>query len=263
MKTALTIWCAQQEVSNRPAINSLTAEIVGWRFMRALGVGTAPAVELVRQPEARRDKNTADWYFKFGHPDGRVLAIQRIPHAISLTCLRIIHGIASETAQWNYPGGAEFAAIAIRNIMHLGNSGQVPDPAVFYADFSLPASPEKIMSAIRWNSPQMTEIHAARLLLGCSLAHAGNVCVDERGGLYSIDHANISFTENDAEVLSENLPRGSQVRSVVAHVVSRLKPTDIAPLFHNLPDLPWPLGTRAATVRYFQQRLRSFQERFK
>lgn len=298
MQKALINWANEIEQQRaRLVLHPAHAELVGARFLNALGIRTAE-VKLIPQREAQQ--LSAEWIQKF-HVDTRALVIRKIPGAISLNHLAELHGIRAAEPEWRYPlepdgalavfvfdaetalqdtfggfgeGGAmayrfsrlfaRHADIIPRNILALmthGKRWQVPDAKQFFSDFQ-PANMEVIKAAIAWNSEQMLKLHAGRLLLGCTLAHAGNVLVDGAGRLYSIDHEKIEHSDgSDIEMLAQHMKPGTRAWRAVCDVANVSQPEAIWQLFDDV-GLDWPLGSRSATVEYFENRVRRFQEHF-
>ena len=293
MKREVIQWALRAESKStaiKLALHPIHGEIVGARFMAALGIGTAD-VRLVQKSEAY--KLGGKWICKFSTGD-RVLAIRKVPGAIALGYLRQLHGIAAPEPEWRWQlsdGGEDalnmfhtamavwnatgnrllsllvpdqhpdVAVEFIREILVHGKSWQVPDAKQFFSDFQ-PANLETIKAAIQWNSEQMLKLHAGRLLLGCTLAHAGNVLVDGVGRLYSIDHEKIERSDgSDIEMLARHMKPGTRARRAVCDVANVLQPEAIWQLFDEV-GLDWPLGSRSATIEYFENRVRKFQEHF-
>lgn len=107
-----------------------------------------------------------------------------------------------------------------------------PNADEFYADFQ----PHwwqraKIRSAIKWDSPEMLKIHAARLFLNCTTAHASNVLVNAAGRLFSIDHADCARTSGEEiDLLFANVKPGTRAFDAL-HVVCALREADVCGIF--------------------------------
>jgi len=288
MKRALVSWAIVGEKGGRarPTLHRATAEIFGARVMKQLGIG-APEVELLPRNIAAQSPN---WLHKFT-VDDRVLVVKKILGAISLHYLALLHSVKSEPSVWvteppedgglleqvigfdetpssssrvGTPGVRGLHLNIMRTLLDRGKANQVKNPVIFHRDFSLPEDVSGIRRAIAWDSEQRLAIHAARLLIGCSAAHGGNILVDSGAKLFSIDHETCTFsdTSGDVEVLAEYIRRPSRAYSVVRRVANQISTHDMDSLFDGLPDLPWPFGTKGATVSFFKQRIRLFQKTF-
>jgi hypothetical protein len=308
MKSAVMHWArsAEKKYGKLPdaylyrSLQPAAAEIIGCKFMRALGIGTAPSVEILETKEALR-RDPSQWIFK---PIGRdrlkvcaperiesrwTLVVQKIPRAIPLSFLRTHYGIDT--------GRIAFAPIEDRPELDLSGCGMVWDllPRLrggwievrekisdiiwngkaelqnaheFFSDFVPPEDWSAVRRAIAWDSDQMLAIHAARLFLGMSIAHLSNVLVDPEGRLYSIDHEFCSATDGEElRILFDNVKPGTRA-SKALRGVAELTEEKLRELFDDLPVPPgvrwfcWPMGSREKTVEHYLERLRLWKQRF-
>lgn len=269
MQNRLMNWTLKEEARLKRSdsvLDPVIAELVGARLMHAIDIG-APRLEIISQAQAE-ERSEGDWIFKFMTAEGLVLSVERIKGAISLHYLRVLHGIECEPTRWDLAeydkddliqSVCKFTTKGMLRLLDKGKGG-LENPSAFYADFTVPEDTSRIRESIAWDSTQRLEIHTARLLLGTTCAHAGNILVDGRGRLYSIDHESVRFSSGeDIEILAESIKRPSRALSIIRTVANRLDSCDIESLFDNLPNLPWPLGTKTATLSYFRNRLRRFQ----
>jgi len=268
----------------KASLSPLVAEVVGAGLMKSLGLGAPEDIRLVDKAEAREAIATGEWVPKV-YTDGRLKAvdelglaesnilIKRIPGAISLYNLRVKHGICGREIRLSadvpqdssiieklvYTGGQNYLLNSWGKLI-LQGSGTCHYIA---DDFILPLDRSKIQEVVEWDSAPMLAIHAARLFLGCSAGHAGNILVDADGKLYSIDHESCAHTNGEElELLFDNVQRDTRAWRSLAGVAS-LSHEDIASLFSAIPDdAHWPLGDKAKTVDYFCGRLTYWRWRY-
>ncbi|HXN24585.1 MAG TPA: hypothetical protein VOA41_17755 [Candidatus Dormibacteraeota bacterium] len=103
MKKALVYWVNQEESRQKkspPLLDPLMGELIGSRFMQALGIG-APFVELISESESGQ-RSRAGWILKPSGSGGLIAAIRKVPRAISLFFLRTVHGLHAEPSQWKW-----------------------------------------------------------------------------------------------------------------------------------------------------------------
>lgn len=268
------------------SLHPFVGEFVGARLMRRLGIGAPEDVRLADKQAAREAIATGAWIPKI-YKDGRLRAtdelgisdvnilIKRIRGAISLYDLRVKHGICGRelvlTADFSFDEGKGL----IESIVTNGVRGQLLNQLAcgirngkehsnpIPSDFVLPLDTSKIVSAIQWDSPQMLRIHSARLFLGCSAAHAGNVLVDADGKLYSVDHESCAATDGEElELLFDNVQRDTRTWWTLRGVAG-LSHENIVALFADIPESAhWPLGSKQTTVNYFTGRLDYWKFRY-
>jgi hypothetical protein len=268
----------------RFSLHPLHAEFVGLRLMRELGIGSAPAIEVVSQIQARK-KGPENWVFKslrgpaLKQADGisgdLLLAVRKIPGAISLSALSRKFGIAPERIQFQSCKRRRFIE-AITSMLQAGKSDwdeirkeQASDAswnalrARFFDDFMLPELPEArliIERAIAADSEQMLAIHAARIFLGCSAAHASNVLVDGTGRLYSIDHEMVAKDAGELEWTFRSIQRGTPAAAALERI-SELTEAQLTTIFEGLQEVPRRshMLDQENAVRYFVERLRRWK----
>lgn len=190
------------------------AEIASARFLRLLGIGTAPHVMVMTSAEAAK-LDRRNWIFKdadgkarWGNVGGddNALAVARISGAVPLSYLREQFGISAEIPV--IEDGR--TRVTMGGVLWKGKADP-PNAGEFYADFQ-PHWWEraKIREAIKWDSEPMLKIHAARLFLGCTTAHASNILVNAEGQLFSIDHADVARTDgSEIDLLFQNVRPGT------------------------------------------------------
>lgn len=258
-----------------PALTPEVGELVGARLMRALHIGCPTEVRVgVPKNEAIEAVQTGRWISKthfvdtperlqaaylFG--DSNVL-IRKIPNAVSLFTLRVKYKLCGET-----PAMLENVDVSNDFRQWVREWGWIISQGHqnFYlaTDFVLPADTSEIKKVIQWDSDPMLRIHAARLFLGCSTAHAGNVLVDADANLYSIDHESVQkFDGEDLVWLFDSIVPHTRAWLSLGNVCS-LSEQNICDMLSDLPDnTVWPLGSADATRAYFTKRLNYWQRRF-
>jgi hypothetical protein len=267
MKPQLVRWAGEIDYcSQKRSLDPLAAEIVGARLMRLLGIGAPTEIRatgleaalagrewICKTVRAGRLKQGIGW---------RNVLVRRIPCAISLSSLAAIYGISSEPV-WKMDA-AELAAWPAdsqrilqrflertRRLMYVGL-----EEIAATSDFGPPADWTAVRAAIAWDSPQMLLIHSARLLLGCSAGHSGNILIGATGKLYSVDHE-LCIATDCAEFrwMAENVRRGTKAWTAIERI-GRLDYSDVESLFDDLPaGISWPMGDREKTAAYFGLRL--------
>jgi hypothetical protein len=119
-------------------------------------------------------------------------------------------------------------------------------PTWLFWDFVPPDDWSAIRAAIKWDSEPMLRIHAARLFLGCTTAHASNILIDAAARLYSIDHADIAKTDGaEIDLLFANVKAGT-VAFDCLHLPCTLEEATVREIF----------GESAA---YYVERLRQWK----
>lgn len=261
-----------------PFVAALTpevSEIVGARLMRALHIGSPTEVRVgVTKDEAIEAVQSGKWICKthFVDTPQRLQAaymfgdtntlIRRIPNTVSLFTLRVKYKLCAETPAMlenvDVPDDFRQWAREWGWIISQGHQN-------FYltTDFKLPADTSEIKKVIQWDSEPMLKIHAARLFLGCSTAHAGNVLVDADANLYSIDHESVQrFDGEDLVWTFDNIRPHTRAWFSLGSICS-LSEQNIVDCLSGLPDgITWPLGSQTATEDYFLRRLNYWQRRF-
>lgn len=301
MKSATRAWAFHSEKKFGPlpaaynyrSLCPTVGELVGQRLMRALGIGTAPSVEILETKDAVR-RDPRQWVLK-PVKSGRLkacsleqlekidcrwtLLVEKIPHAIPLSFLRKQYGVDSEkieitTAENAIPpptdtitlstgvGTITLPARGITAFIIWAGKLELRNAAEFYSDFLQPTDWSAVRHAIAWDSSEMLAIHAARLFLGCSMAHTSNVLVDPEGRLYSIDHEfSIATDGDDLYILFNDIKCGTRAFEALRGV-AELTEEKVRELFEDLPVpsgarwFRWPLGSKEKTVEYFLTRLR-------
>jgi hypothetical protein len=311
MQQNLVTWAAKLERKNHrvpPALSldSITAEIVGSRFMPKLGIGAPSEIRVLNE----RSDATADWIVK-SFEDGRLkagvggsglrVAIKKIPGAISLTALRNKFGVSGKALAWDVPSPnplqSLFSIIVSDRVYAAGISGWLSDaflesvqideklltddvlcrnvnaflyhgrdqsPEGFLSDFVPPEDWTPIRNAVAADSEQMLLIHAARVFLACTTAHAGNILVDASGKLYSIDHERCELTDGrEIDLLAENVKLGTRAHESLRVISASLDTAIVRGLFDILPEqVTWPMGPRDRTVTHYLSRLEKWKKCF-
>jgi len=266
----------EYELNHAPfkrSLDPLAGEVVGARLMHKLNIGAPIAIRCATSAEAKTAAASGDWVvktfqegrLKFGGTAAENVLIGKLPGAISLVSLRLIHGIENSAIKFRVEGvpleeQADFGHMF--RVLYLGRQ-EIANAEHFFRDFVLPDDLTNIKAAIEWDSPQMLAIHAARLFLGCSTAHAGNVLVDANGKLYSIDHEICECTNGgELAALFKYTKKVTRAWRVLAGVAA-LEPTDVERLFDDLPEqVTWPLRSKYETVYYFLERLDFWKKHF-
>jgi hypothetical protein len=130
----------------------------------------------------------------------------------------------------------------------------------FFADFK-PTEPEieLIKSAMALDGKKYLTICAARIFIGCSSPHFGNVLVTKQGELISIDHASGYFEREDhLRELFYFVDRRSEVFKVLDGV-NALTEKDIRESVAEIPRHP-ACGPTAGLADYFLKRLWQWKE---
>lgn len=288
MQAELVNWAAKKEVDLHAAevprsLDSIAGEIVGARLVSLVGIGAPSEIRLVDADEAR-NAAPSQWICKpllgsrirysKGKYATRNLLIKKIPGAISLVSLRTLYGIRGRDPRWNLGDGpippatknearSDYIVSYMRAFLHVGRE-HLDNPADFFADFVPPADWSAIQSAIQWDSEPMLKLHAARLFLGTSTAHAGNVMVDQDAKLYSIDHefCALNSEREDLHMLAQHIQRNSKSWAAL-QPVAKLTERDIESLFVGLPqEIHWPMKTLEGTLSYYRVRLLTWKGLF-
>ena len=130
----------------------------------------------------------------------------------------------------------------------------------FFADFK-PTEPEieLIKPAMALDGRKYLTICAARIFIGCSSPHFGNVLVTKKGELISIDHASGYFEREDhLRELFYFVDRRSEVFTVLDGV-NNLAENDIREAVAEIPGHP-ACGSTVGLVDYFLKRLGQWKE---
>jgi len=130
----------------------------------------------------------------------------------------------------------------------------------FFADFKpTEAEIELIKSAMALDGRKYLTICAARVFVGCSAPHFGNVLVTKKGELISIDHARGYFESGeDIRELMYFIDRRSEVFKILDGV-NALTEKDICESVAEIPRHP-PCGSTAGLADYFCKRLGVWKE---
>jgi hypothetical protein len=254
------------DYSQGRSLDPLAAEIIGARFMRLLGVGAPTEIHTAGIEAAIAGP---DWIVK-SMKDGRLkhgvgwrnVLVRRIPGAISISALSAVHGVISQWPHWEMDGTGlteHSASLLKRFLWHVSSFmalGNGHEQIAATSDFRPPANWDAVRAAIKWDSPQVLLLHAGRLFLGCSAAHAGNVLVSADGRLHSIDHELIEHTDcSEFRWLTENVRRETKAWTALEQVAA-ISYEQIEQLFADLPaGISWPMGDREKTAAYFGLRL--------
>jgi hypothetical protein len=260
------------------SLHPVVGELAGARLMRLLGIGTSN-VEFIAGQEAReRDPkkyliktilgNRLRITFGLEDPQQMVVVSEKIPGAIPVFYLGDFYGVRSSfppipgyNTEWEWDHCHLGMWERVRSSVFLGKD-QVPDARGFYSDFQPPSDWGSIKEAITWNSDSMLRIHAARLFLGATSAHASNILVDGQANLSSIDMEYcLATTHEDLDRLFDNIiPRTRALEALCP--VSELIEFQVAELFDELPEVGWPLGSKKKTVEHYIERLRKWKTLF-
>src|ERR1700693_3708985 len=139
--------------------------------------------------------------------------------------------------------------------------GKTCEPAdKFFADFK-PTEPEieLIKSAMALDGKKYLTICAARVFIGCSAPHFGNVLVTKKGELISIDHARGYFEkDDDIRELMYFTDRRSEVFKALDGV-NTLTDKDICESVSEIPHHP-ACGLTAGLADYFCKRLHAWKK---
>jgi hypothetical protein len=312
VKQELISWAASVEkIQNKRlpqlALDPFVAEVVGGRLMKLLEIG-APSAEEIRILSSGEAVGS-DWILKSFHR-GRlkagavgdfVVAIPKVPGAISLVALKNTYGIEAPAPAWKIPEqnpvqslfslfvidvmrklnargsnlllrefgtqlalGPGFLAdnVVVQHLSNFLHTGRDQSPEGFFSDFTPPEDWTQVREAIASDSEEMLAIHAARLFLATTTAHSGNILVNAEGKLFSVDHERVEKTDGqEIELLSQNIRPKTRAARSLEAVAS-LDEADVRSLFENLPDVDWPLGDRETTVRHYTARLALWKEKF-
>ncbi len=135
-----------------------------------------------------------------------------------------------------------------------------PPADELFADFH--PSPEqlcRIESVICVTGEAYLKILAARVLLGISCAHFGNVLATKTGELVSIDHVSGRLENgDDLRMLLKFVAHDSLVFRILCEIAETLSEEDIRAAVAAIPDYP-ACGSNAGISEYFAKRLRLFQ----
>ena len=262
--------------SMHPAI----AEIVGQRLMTLLGIGCSSSVRICDEATAVDRK---DWVIKEISRDGArvvynpsfkvpVLLISRIKRAVPVSYLRRCYRVKGEP--WSFAYRKEFRRLAAL----CGEHGPQPKKTLtvpellffgkrelfgsdFYSDFCPPPDWQQIRRAINWDSAALLKIHAARVFLAATTAHASNILVDGDARVYSIDHEHCACPDGyELEQMFEKVRPDTPAFDAL-RAVAQLSEEQVASLFTGLADIRadwcyWPLGSQPTTAKYYADRLR-------
>jgi hypothetical protein len=224
------------------AMDPFAAEIVGAALMQRLRIGTSPCVEIVSRDEARRRGHGRCWILKtsggracfdpsqFSDP---MLAVKKIPGAIPLARLRDRFGI--DRRDFSYlleVQGRPHPRMSFEPTLFAGKP-PIPGANEFYSDFAAPQDWSAVRTNIEWDSFAMLRIHAARLFLCSTTAHASNILVDAAGTLYSIDHADCVVTSGtELPALAQAVAPGTRAHEALRSI-SSLSERQLAMLFND------------------------------
>lgn len=274
--------------ANPRAIGPVGAEIFASRILRELNIG-APREVIPVSSYAASTLDPTGWIFKSW--DGTrlksvsvsepLLAIRKIPGAVSLVFLRERYEIASRRSRWNFarlPIAGD-SQVKLENLMRAGDGLTVDaeadrmrellefgklkqTPPGFFGDFVEPVHWDDIRAAVQWDSVDRLRIHAARLFLGTTAAHAGNILVDRDGRLYSVDHEFCACLDG-AEIAeaAKHVKPNTKARRALERV-SRLTETAIDRALRGISADQFVLGSRERTADYFKNRLELFRRHF-
>jgi len=279
-----------QTNSTARTLDPAAAEVLGARLMTLLDIGTSPEIRVFKETAAL---SSGDWFIKRLNTNGRLkagdngngVAVRRIPRALPL-CYLPLFGIEIAPGDWKLEKENNFVSFVtglkkasdssssfvyyaasmcndVRKFLAIGRPEQIPNPRQVFWDFTPPGDLSNIKAAVQWNSGQMLAIHAARLFLGCTTAHAGNILIDGSARLYSIDHELCAATDGEEiRILSNNLKRGTKAHAALKRVAD-LPERSVYGIFEGLPlDTEWPLGSHERTALHFIRRLRLFRQNF-
>jgi hypothetical protein len=240
-------------------MDPVVAELAGAKLMAALGIGHAYCKVLSGAGARRLDPR--EWIIKSETEDGglhacyepekfsqTVVASAKVPGAVPLSFLREHFGIdggfptvrANEWGSGTYP---------MNGVIFKGKPA-MPGAAEFYGAFVLPADTSAIRAAIKWDSEAMLKIHAARLFLSATCAHASNVLVNAAGQLFSIDHADVAKTDgSEIGMLFANVKPGTRAFDAL-HQVCTLSELAVREIFPR------------ESAAYYIERLRKWRRNF-
>jgi len=240
-------------------MDPVVAELAGAKLMAALGIGHAYCKVLSGAGARRLDPR--EWIIKSETEDGglhacyepekfsqTVVASAKVPGAVPLSFLREHFGIDG-----GYPiiNADEWGSgtWSMNGVIFKGKPA-MPGAEQFFADFVLPAETSAIRAAVKWDSPGMLRIHAARLFAAMTCAHSSNILIDRDARLYSIDHADVARTSGEEIDLLFASVRPGTVAFDSLHIVCTLSELAVREIFPR------------ETAGYYVQRLRKWRRNF-
>jgi len=142
----------------------------------------------------------------------------------------------------------------------LGKSCE-PADRFFLGFVPAPWELERIKSAMALDGKPYLRVCAARVFLGCSAPHFGNVLLTLKGELVSIDHARTNFENgDDLRMLFRFVARDSRAFDVLGGVAA-LTIDDIRAAVSEIPQHP-ACGPTEGLTGYFCERLRLWKNLF-
>jgi hypothetical protein len=221
-------------------MSPFAAEIAAVKLLRLLGIGCAPRVMVVSGAEALA-LDPRKWILKGA--DGKVLvplaalapspvlAVAKTPRAVPISFLRQHYGIAPDIPVIESDG----MRFTMNGIIWRGKPA-LAGAAEFYGDFRPPSDWSAILEAVSWDSAPMLKIHAARLFLGATTAHASNILVNAAAQLFSVDHADLAKTDgSEIDMLFEHVAKGTRAWDAL-YLIAALSEPIVEGIFAETSD---------------------------
>lgn len=270
--------CCFLEPNNRTNFNPFACEYFAQSIMRRLGIATAPArISTVNQarelPPSDIVKVVAPGSFRlrwlpngdlgFGTAFEFCLVSSALPNAASLDFAfrKWLRDSRSEMES----GLRGFSNLVIGN--HERFLQQVAaavakgciDADYLYSEIH-PTEKEIAMMerAAKWNGAQYLKICAARVFLGCSAAHFGNVLITTDAQLVSIDHESIGIEAGDDLKMLFRFTDRNSLSFRMLHEVAALTEEDIHTAISEIPAHS-ACGQTSEMEKYSVGRLRLFK----
>ncbi len=266
------------EVDDRATFNPFACEFFAQSIMRRLGILTAPTriatVEHAKKlPPSDVVKVAAPGGFRlrwspteglgFGNAFEYCLVSSALPNAVSLDFAfrKWLRGSRSAMES----GLRDFSSMVIgKHSLFFQQVADVVAKGCVEADYlyaeTHPTEKEigLMEQAGKWDGRQYLKISAARVFLGCSMAHLGNVLITTDAQLASIDHENIGIeTGEDLEMLFRFMNRNS-VAFRMLNEIANLTEEDIHAAIAEIPAHR-ACGSNTDLEGYFIERLRLFK----
>ena len=263
-----------QSMRLRKALNPFAVEFFARGILRRLGIRTAEQT-ICSGKEART--LSADFVVKVAGEEpaqnltwnpasvrnGWCLVSRLVPDAASLDYVarKIVTSHSVRTQMLHESAAIHAGKDRAFEELIAKTLGKTCEPAdKFFADFKPTESEiELIKPAMALDGLAYLRICAARVFVGCSAPHFGNVLVTKKGELISIDHARGYFEKgDDLRELFYFVNRRSEAFTILAGVNS-LTEKDIFESVSEIPRHP-ACGSTAGLADYFCKRLSLWKE---
>jgi hypothetical protein len=264
-----------QSMRLRRVMNPFVSEFFGCAIMRRLGIRT-PDEQIICTP-AKARALSGDFIVKVVHREGTAqsltwnptgaatslwcLASRRVPNAASVDFVsRTIITSHSARAQFLQTCARAYQTFEELTAQTLGKTCESADN--FFADFKPTESEiELIKRSMALDGSAYLRICAARVFIGSSAPHFGNVLVTKAGELISIDHARGYFEKgDDLSELFYFVDRCSEAFTVLAGV-NGLTEKDIRESVSEIPHHS-ACGSTAGLADYYCTRLKLWKQYF-